>query len=573
MSVMIMKQNVKTNIDGFFNRISLHPFVTIVVGCVLLFFFGYCEKTGLTDESYYYAFAVTSVAVMAFLATSGVIRKLWQLIAAFAVFLALTAGAFYLIRGSGDSPAYMLLFALAVIGALALLTRFAGALSARELVILMVAAGIVLRFVYVLYTSSDDRQHDVGYFNFTWGHANYIEYWYNNGLKLPDFDVRTIWQYYHPPLHHWLMAALLKLLSLAGLEYGTACQALQILPLLFSSLCMAVSVRIFRWVKLSGTPLVIASAVVCFHPSFIIMAGSFNNDMLSVLFALLAIMYALRWYSEPALKRIIPVALCVGLGMMTKLSVWMVAPAIAVLFLYVFIKNIRRWPGFVGQYAVFGLICVPLELWWQVRNYLSFGVPLTYVPRLTESGPQYFGAMSASERLLDFGGGQLTYPYFAFTAFGAPYDEFNPTVGLIKSALFDEGNNNISEINFPQTETVAHVLLWLGIALALLCFVGFIIAMLGKRTELDLMTRVFFAILAGTILFSYYLFCFEYPFTCTMNVRYCMPLIPVFAMGLGLFLKHCSGGRLMRYISIVLTAAFSAASCLLFGLMGLPVVG
>ena len=567
-----MKQNVKTNIDNIFTKAAKHPYIVTAAFCVLLFFFGLCEKSGLNRDSYYYAFAVIAASVMGFFVMSGMFKRLWIMLTAYVAAMALCAGGLFLIYSRDNSTVLMLVLSLVFIAGLAVTLRVYDALTVRNFIILMFAAGVILRFVYILYTTSSDRQHDVGYFNFTWGHANYIEYWYKNGLKLPDFDVREIWQYYHPPLHHWLMALLLKLLTLAGVGYDAACQALQVLPFIYSSLCMAVSYRLFRWVKLKGAPLIIASAIVCFHPTFVIMAGSFNNDMLAVLFSLLAILFALRWYREPTLKRIIPVALCIGLGMMTKLSVWMVAPAVAVIFLYVFIKNIRHWTHYIGQFAVFGVICVPLGLWWQVRNLLAFGVPLTYVPRLAESGPQYFGGMSAAERLLDLGHGQLSYPYFAYTAFGAPYDEFNPTVGLIKSALFDEGNNNISEINYPQTELVAHILLWVGIALAALCLVCFICSMLSKKTVSDGAQRLFFGVIALTMLGSYYMFCFQYPFTCTMNVRYCVPLITLFAMGLGLALQRLSGDtavhRTVRYAAYALTAGFCAASCTLFALVG-----
>ena len=49
-----------------------------------------------------------------------------------------------------------------------------------------------------------------------------------------------IWQYYHPPLHHWLMALLLRILTVCGMEYDKACQSLQILPMLYYTLIMVV---------------------------------------------------------------------------------------------------------------------------------------------------------------------------------------------------------------------------------------------------------------------------------------------------------------------------------------------
>ena len=65
---------------------------------------------------------------------------------------------------------------------------------------------------------------------------------------------------------------------------------------------------------------VTAAAIVCFHPTFVLMGGSFGNDMLSVLFILLSLLLALRWYEESTLRRILPLAFSIGLGMMAKLS-------------------------------------------------------------------------------------------------------------------------------------------------------------------------------------------------------------------------------------------------------------
>lgn len=214
-----------------------------------------------------------------------------------------------------------------------------GILTTRHAVLFLLAAGIAFRFVYVLYTSSALRQHDVGFWNGVAGHAKYIEYWYENGLKLPNFDVREVFQFYHPPLHHILMALLLKLLTSLGMEYLTACEALQFLPFLYSCLILVVCLHVFRWVKLDGIPLLIAFAIICFHPAFIILSGYYNNDTLAILFMLLTILLALRWHRDPTLKRILPIALTIGLGMMTKLSAWMVALGVAFLFLSRFLES------------------------------------------------------------------------------------------------------------------------------------------------------------------------------------------------------------------------------------------
>ena len=561
--------------DRVFKPFYKHPYLSVTGMCVLLFFFGFCESSSFAGWCYFYAGAVMLAAYILLAAFAGICRSIKQSVVVVATVMTLTAGGLFLMYSFDNSPVLLLWMSLVLLAVLCGIMWLTDCLNERTFIVLLIAAGIMLRLTYNLYSSYTVRQHDVGYFNWTWGHANYIEYWYQNGLKLPDFDVRTIWQYYHPPLHHWIMALLFKILNLCGMEYMKAAEALQIIPLIYSSLITVVSFRILRFVKLKGTPLVISMAILCFHPFFVLMSGFYNNDPLCVLFMLLSMLLALRWYREPTLKRIIPVALCVGLGMMTKLSGWMVAPAIAVLFLYVFVKNIKAWLKYIGQFAIFGAICAPLGLWWQVRNYILFKVPLTYVPFLNEGDPQYSGNMSLAKRFFDFGNGQLSFVYDAFTDpnFGAPFNEYNPTIGLLKTAVFDEGQSAINDIHYPQIAVTGPILFWVCVALALLCFVSFIVMMVRKDSGLDGVTRLFFAVLTVTMLGSYYLFCIKFPFTCTMNIRYCVPLIPIFVMGLGLLLQRFKPetrcGKILYPATYVLTAAFAVMTCLVYSQVGL----
>ena len=549
-----------------------HPWFSVTAACLLLFFFGFCETGNLRPGSYLYAGAVLLLflARLAFRVTlfkSAGKRWLFFLYASACMITALV-----LIYANGHSTALMLWLFLLMPGMYAILLYSRGQLDDRRAAALLIAAGIMLRFVYILYTDSGSRQHDVNNWSGNTGHAGYILYWFQNGLKLPDFDIRTRWQYYQPPLHHWLMALTLRLFTGCGMEFITACEALQVLPFLYACLILVVCERLFRQVGLDGLPLVTAMAIVCFHPTFVLMGGSFGNDLLSVLFMLLTLLFALRWYEEPTMRRILPIAFSIGLGMMAKLSAWMAAPAVALLFLVVLIRSRESWKSLLAQFVLFGLICIPLGLWWQIRNYAAFDVPLTYIPRLPMTNPQYCGNLSAAKRLFDFGGDQLRFVYFALTMYGAPYCEFNPTLGLFKSALFDECVNGVSALNFPAITVTGPILFWTGTALGLLSFGAFVFVMMRRGTGLDGVRRAFFTVFALTLLLCFYLFCFAYPYACTMNIRYCAALIPVFAMGLGLLLKHCAGGspaqRVLRYVSVGLAALFAFISCMVYTQIG-----
>lgn len=410
-----------------------------------------------------------------------------------------------------------------------------GTMNTQKAVLLLFAAAFLIRLVYVLYTGIYERQHDVETFGGGIGHAGYIEYFYNNA-RLPDFDVRDVWQFYHPPLHHILAAVHLRLMTFLGVSYEAATESLQMLTLYYSMVALLVSYRILRELQISEKALIAVFAVLCFHPTFVIFSGSINNDILSVSFSLAALLYAIRWYKQCTFRNILKIALCIGLGMMTKLSSWMVAPAVAFLFLLALIKNsqkINRGRYFL-QFLSFGAVCLPLGLWWSVRNYLLWNVPPSYVPRLEVTNFQYIGDHSVFDRLFNFNFRQFSSVY---DRWGDPYFEFNPTVGLLKTAMFGE---YINGTNFPSIIAVGFLLFWLGVILAAVSVFAYFAVGLKDR-KMPAAFRLFLLLSVATVLVMYYYFCLDFPFTCTQNIRYAAVTIPIGAAFIGRLLMIKNG--------------------------------
>lgn len=568
-----MKQKLLRTPEGLFTWMRRHPYLITVILCGILLPFGLADRANITAGSCIYLGVVCgALSVLAvFLFNLG--KTMQKKLLLCGIMLACITASMITIGLVKNKATAIAVVALIVAAAAVVFIKFTYEVNDTVIIALLIALGIAIRFVYILYTGVVDRQHDVGDFTSSVGHAGYIKYWYENGLKLPDFDVRNYWQYYHPPFHHWLMAALLKLLTVFGVDFMKAGEATQILPMMYSSLTMIVSYRVFRLVKLKGNPLIAAMAIVCFHPTFIIFGGSFNNDMLLMLFMMAAIMWGLRWFREPVMRNIIPLALCIGLGMMTKLSGWMVAPAVAFMFLFILIRNIKKPLKYIGQYAVFGVICVPLGVWWQVRNLIKFKIPLTYVPDLGTNSVMYSGNMPLTERLFSFGNGQLSFVYGSISFVGAPYNEYNPTIGLFKTAMFDECANSISDVHYPQIHITGPILFWISVVLFLTCFVCFVISMIKKSENVNGIERVYFSLLFAVILFSYYSFCLAYPLSCTFNIRYAMPLIPLCAMGLALTIQRGESSQKafsiwFRRVMYAISAAFCCMSYIVYTQVG-----
>lgn len=434
-------------------------------------------------------------------------------------------------------------------------------LNTETVIVILFTLGLILRLAYVMYTGVDERQHDVEIFGNGIGHSGYIEYFYDNFITLPQFDVREVWQFYHPPLHHIIAAAFMRILITLGMDYVVAVESLQMLSLLYSALTMLVSYKLLTILNVKGNALCIAFAIIAFHPTFIVFSGSINNDPLSVLFMLLALYYAICWYRDTTIKNIIKIALSIGFGMLTKLSAWMVAVPVAVLFLYALISknnNISIKKYFI-QFLIFAIVCVPLGLFWSIRNYVLYEVPITYIPMLSNDNPQFVGYIAPINRLLDFSLYQFNS---VFDMWGDPYFEFNPTVGLLKTAMFGEW---INATDYPSISIAGTVLFWLGVALCFVSAVLFLIYVIknARKNPITLSLFSFFI----TVIVMYYFFCISYPFTCTQNIRYAVPLIVLGAFGLGNAYQF--GNKITRVTTMTLTVLFSLFSATTYFLIGM----
>ena len=387
--------------------------------------------------------------------------------------------------------------------------------------------GYFLRMGYILRFPYWQMQHDVGDFSMSDHHAGYILYLYNGG-GLPDFDVREVWQFYHPPFHHLLCAVWMHLMHAVGMGEEQMYEAVQVLPCAYSCAALAIFGLILRHFKLEGWRFVMPLAVFAVHPSLIILGGSINNDMLCVLLMMASLLLTLRWFENPKYSTILGLALTIGLAMFTKLSGWLAAPAAACLFLLRFLWDKDDRKRLFTQFLGFGAVCVPIGLFIPVRNFVRFGVPLAYVPRIADDSEQYIGDISPLRRLLDFSPDQFRYIYDCFTMYGQDYNEYNPLIGLLKTAVFDEF---INTDRFPAVAGFGEALFWTQVVLSG-CALFSMIACLRQR-ERSAEKMALFLTYSITLL-SYVSFCLTYPHTCTQSFRYAVPVLYTSLVFLGL---------------------------------------
>ncbi len=481
-------------------------------------------------------------------------------------------------------PLSMALFGGMVLAGIALVLFINGQLTQKRGLILLLTAGFLLRLCYVLYTTAATRQHDVWHFSVgdflffqNQRHAEYIEYIAAN-LKLPHLDPTTVGlsQLYHPPLHHLLAGLWLRLNTAFGLPYWVAVENIQLLTLFYSSAVMVIAYRILRLLKCKGLALFIPFSLVVFHPTFILMAGSVNNDLLSIALAIYALYATLRWAKNPTVKTILPIALGIGGAMMAKLSGGMVAPGVALVFLWKWWEAIKQKDGsgkkLFWQFVIFGLICVPLGLWWQVKNMVAFGVPLTYVPALTQNSGQYIGDCTLFERLVEVPPNSLQQIFIVWKNQGirATYNECNLFLALLKSSVFGEFTlfDSTSQMGVHQAGVLASKILFYTNTALIACSLCSGIVLFFKKEQRKSPSFWLFTLVWGVLLLSYIRFCFAYPQTCTQNFRYAVPTLMAGCVWLGLGLKYTKN-RIFPGVVTACTVVFCLGSAVCYTLLGL----
>ena len=456
--------------------------------------------------------------------------------------------------GQSGAVVQWTVLAAAVLGLITFGLWYAGKMTWQRFIFILLAAGFVLRIAYALYTGHTVRAHDVWSRNPDYGHLGYIRYIAHN-LSLADTNVS---QYYHPPLHHILAGLLYRVLENGGMEDAAIAEKLQFLTMFYSCATMVVCDRLFAECKLSDKARALADAIIVFHPSFLQLGGDINNDMLALLLACTSVLFFVKWWNDDT--RTGALALCglfLGLSMMTKISGVMLAFPYAVAFLYKLGQQKKRlWPP-IRQYLIFGLISVPIGMWYPVRNLPLFKQAFTYVPRLSDTSSQYIGNYSVMQRLFTISSEQLASPYQEIKSYS-----YNIPLSMFKTSLFGEAVGSYS--NGMQGGIWAHVLFFVSLILAAIALIYMLMNLRSKSLKKDPLHLVW-TVMWAVLMFSYVLFCFKYPHVCSQDFRYLVILLPVGALYLGKLLDE-NRSKLTNGLLTGLTGIFCFGSAMVYAL-------
>lgn len=387
--------------------------------------------------------------------------------------------------------------------------KYSGKDKEAKIMAVVTIAAIAVRTLYVLYTGAEQRQHDLGEFETFHGyayHSEYIEYLLNNH-KLLDEDITQHWQFYHPPFSHAVSALFFAIYrKLAPASYAHNWDALQCLSLFYSLVTLAVLKKFIELWNLTPKGKTIAYITVALLPEFIVFSGSLNNDPLAITLAISAFYLAWVWYNDEkkSFLKLMGISLCIGFGMMAKISAGLIAFPIGFMMLKAFFESKKKLK-MVWQYLVFLAVCAPLGLWYQVRNYIKWQVPLTYVarPDIEASPRQLIAPMPFWRRFLAFEEGV----------------DYNIITETLNQACFDDEYYREHMI----LAMIGYLLLTAFTVFTITILINFIVNWVKDR---DMMNLVM-SILLISQLISYVYFCYSYAYTCTMEYRYivltCIP--------------------------------------------------
>lgn len=421
--------------------------------------------------------------------------------------------------------------------------------------------GSIIRFIYVAITDISIRQHDLG--NITSlsddivnpGHLGYIEY-IAKFHKLPDFDPFSIFSYYHPPIHHVLLALVVDAFHNAGFSDEIAFKAAQFLVCVFSCITLYIILKIFMLISNNEKYICIPFALTAFHPGLIYMSGTMNNDMLATLFMVLSFYLTLLWIKKPTLSRLLLIALSIGIGMEVKINVAVVAVPIGIVMLLYFIREAfsNRALQCIKSYSLFALIVIPLSLLWSIRNYVRFSV----TPGIASATPQdfkYIGDIAISKRICIPDSLGLSYP------FHSPQATYSNNCWLIafRTSLFAENWPDLTPFECTLASITFVLSLILGIATAIVLI--YVTINMISHSEKKLGTLLLSGYL--TVIFSYILFVLKYPYTCSCDFRY----IPLTLILCAVTLTRLPDGPVSHIINRILSVLILA-----FLMLAVPVM-
>lgn len=446
------------------------------------------------------------------------------------------------LQTSVQSMMLLIIILVAFMGGYNLCQKF----DREMLVAYILFIGFVMRIGYMLYTPCTVRCHDLKAISIASdGNAAYILTILSGHLPISNEG-----QFYHPPLYYILSGIVIFVLKpiLNLTNEIDIINCAKLISCTFSCATLYCVKSLCDELKINKP---IPLSLVAFLPNFYLMGGRVNNDAMAVFFMTMVLLFSMRWYKNQSIKNTAILALSFGLGMMSKISVAVLAIPTGLLMIYVIVTSIkkRNLLKTLKSLCLFTVVSIPLGLAYPIRNWVLFEQPFNYV---FDVGSDGFASQNYSfvQRFLSFPMPKMFKPIY-----NNVHTDYNIWMYLLKGGLFGEFRFNIA-VPIPATMLFIYVLI----------SIFMIISMVSALKEKD--KNIIYLVLSATVLFiSYIAFNIMYPYGCTMDFRYVAPVFVINTLLFGRFIdKHKTKkyGTVLYRISAVIVLIFSLLSIYMF---------
>lgn len=435
--------------------------------------------------------------------------------------------------------------------------------NVKKILIILVLIGLAIRVLFALDFEINRYQYDIGTqegFNaknredyqalmdfdrkylMEGGHLEYILTIYKTG-HLPEINTN---QMYHPPLSHAIYAGFMKIESLFTNDSKFLIESLEFVSILYSMIIVFVGYKIMKEIGFEDKDTILPIAFLLFHPLFIYLSRLVNTDGLVSIFILISILYLIKWYKNPSYKKVIVLALSIGLGAMTKTSIIVMAMPLIFVYMKKMIEEAQEekpLKSLVLQGIIFSFLCIPLTFAYPIRNSIKFDQPM-------------FGIVEALDNLA-----------IADNSFAGRWilnhEIFNNA--LMPNASNVWANLIISTTDFAINSDVIPVIVTYPIRFISLILIAFsLYAMIRYTPKSE--NRSSLLILIVTYLswiFGYINFNRMMPYSCTIHARYIITAIVIGIIYIGILYKNLQN-KAMKIFLLTLSIIFMLLSVLMF---------
>lgn len=385
--------------------------------------------------------------------------------------------------------------------------------------------GIFVRFFYLQETNFEQRTHDVS------GHLDYIRI-VSEEYRVPSAD--ECWTCYHPPVYYIASALPWNVAKVFGIFPN---RMLQWQSFLFATASLLVGLIALRLFFGDGRSFLLSGALWSFWPSFVLVSARIGNDSLFYLAHLVCFLLCIMYLQTAKGKFLIGAAVFAGLAFFSKstgaISVAVWGATVALRFFCRFSRPSRsEFIGLAAGVLVFAL-CGESLLAGEISG--------------NTDGLKW----------VDVGNGPLNYLIFDLKTFLLqPYTSpFDDAMGrqyfwnyLLKTSLFGEFRLLDTALGRSMATALSVLLLFL----AFFAVRGLFYMRWNRKAVLFALHGVLF--LTAAILFRV-----QYPFSCSNDFRYIVPVLLSVApfVACGIETEKITSVRIFGYLSVGAFVLFS----------------